>query len=171
MDDNTELYHYGVKGMKWGVRKDPDKRLNRQLDKENKRLDKATNKALKYSGKAQQFRDRADLATDRRSRDMFTGKANRLSRKAGLTLEKAMISDKTSPASDEAVALYRKHKAEHMKKVLTMNAATEARIDRYRSYGMSKTKSALRAHGEDALYKAKIGAALAVSAAPWLLVL
>lgn len=37
MEYNNELYHYGVQGMKWGVRKSAYKSMNRQQRKETRR--------------------------------------------------------------------------------------------------------------------------------------
>ena len=39
---NTELYHYGVRGMKWGVRKSKEERLSNWKNKQHTRLDKQT---------------------------------------------------------------------------------------------------------------------------------
>ena len=39
---NTELYHYGVQGMKWGIRKSKEERLSNWKNKQHTRLDKQT---------------------------------------------------------------------------------------------------------------------------------
>lgn len=37
----SELYHYGVKGMRWGIRRDPSSPSRREVKREVKRLDKS----------------------------------------------------------------------------------------------------------------------------------
>lgn len=41
---NNELYHYGVKGMKWGVRKSKEERYRDWKKKQHSRLDSQTSK-------------------------------------------------------------------------------------------------------------------------------
>lgn len=41
---NSELYHYGVKGMKWGIRKSPNERYSNWKKKQHRRLDEQTSK-------------------------------------------------------------------------------------------------------------------------------
>lgn len=52
---NNELYHYGVKGMKWGIRKNPVEAYNkasRKLDKLNKRVERSESKMNRKIRKA-----------------------------------------------------------------------------------------------------------------------
>ena len=51
MSENTELKHYGVIGMRWGVRKNPEKAFHKARKKQL-RLEKKANKAAKKQIKA-----------------------------------------------------------------------------------------------------------------------
>lgn len=55
--NNEYLIHYGVLGMKWGVRKDPQ----RAYSKARKKLSKIQNKAFKLQAKAKKKKDRLYL--------------------------------------------------------------------------------------------------------------
>ena len=54
-----ELYHYGVKGMKWGVRHDKDRKARRTAKREAR--------ASKYDKKAEEIQKQID-SLDRKSR-------------------------------------------------------------------------------------------------------
>lgn len=74
-----ELYHYGVPGMKWGVRKQDPRRLQSRIDKNNAAIAKMERKIAKYDTKA----DKRLVKSGRYARlAEWTGKSNRFSRRA-----------------------------------------------------------------------------------------
>lgn len=91
MNDGVDSYleHYGVLGMKWGVRKDPKKAVllaNEKLKKLDKKVKKSVNKATKITEKAFEKNAKAESAF------LFKGikrfKASGASRKASQALAK-----------------------------------------------------------------------------------
>lgn len=86
------LQHYGVKGMKWGVRKNPDRAANRaikklqRLDKSSQRLHtksvKTNVKAAKMTAKANKLQLKAMKTGSDKKRTKLEGKAIRLNNKA-----------------------------------------------------------------------------------------
>lgn len=54
-----ELYHYGVKGMKWGVRRDK-KRIQRSLNRLDQDFANETAKALRSGTKSKKYSDKGD---------------------------------------------------------------------------------------------------------------
>lgn len=81
--NNDELYHHGVKGMKWGVRKDNEYKTDKKI---RKQLENAAYDYGRFSKKYNKLYDRKARKTDKRiSRDMdkyqqLTEKTNRLKR-------------------------------------------------------------------------------------------
>lgn len=62
MDNNSELYHYGVKGMKWGIRKNPKQYKNGRLTEKgfqkyytNGKLNKRGQRAKKRAAQVKNF--------------------------------------------------------------------------------------------------------------------
>ena len=60
MSDNQELYHYGVLGMKWGVRRG---KTTQAYDKAKKKLKKLDDKVAKRADKLDKATDRYDRVT------------------------------------------------------------------------------------------------------------
>lgn len=76
---NSELYHYGVKGMKWGVRKSKEERYRDWKKKQHLRLDQQTAKdQTKWDKKIAKAKDnlnkRGSTETRREQLRMFEGK-------------------------------------------------------------------------------------------------
>lgn len=110
MNDNTELYHYGVKGMKWGVRKDKKRlgevtvsRTNNKVgpyysDKDKKKMTDRARKSLTqeerlnrarsevYSNKANRHKNKADSYTNKSQHDKAKKQLEK--RKEAMTLAK-----------------------------------------------------------------------------------
>ena len=98
------LAHYGVKGMKWGVRKNPDrayaKSVNklRKLDKKQARVDKKrqklTKKTSKMIKKSNQLMNKAEKQVSDRKAMKLYGKSRKVSRKAQKLSKKAVKFDR-----------------------------------------------------------------------------
>lgn len=88
MDQEKCLLHYGVKGMKWGVLKDPDKAANKAI----KKLRKLENKSEKVrqvavgnrlnsaqlERKSMQYSEKAERTVHAKKRTKFENKAKKL---------------------------------------------------------------------------------------------
>lgn len=82
---DSDLYHYGVLGMKWGVRKG---RTKEAYSKASKKLSKLSNKVIKYENKAKKKMYKAD---ELESRFLFSNpeKASQLRYKARIDQSRA----------------------------------------------------------------------------------
>ena len=84
-DDNSEeLLHYGVLGMKWGVRRG---NVQKAYEKASKKLSKYDSKITKYQGRATKHMKKAD--THWYGRDVRMDLADRNKRKASKNMRKA----------------------------------------------------------------------------------
>ena len=87
----SELYHYGVLGMKWGIRRGNTAKAyakaSKKLTKLDKKVDKAEAKARKRKGQADATA--ASILGTRRRVEKAEAKAKKASAKASIRLRKA----------------------------------------------------------------------------------
>lgn len=108
----NSLQHYGVKGMKWGVRKNPERAAQRSINKlqkleksSHKLSQKAANlrlKTAKMTSKANSLQLKAMKTGNNKKRAKLEGKAIRLNNKAIKKNLKAAKLDKKSMKKTEA---------------------------------------------------------------------
>lgn len=89
---NNQLTHYGVLGMKWGVRKNPTKAYNRAIQKKNK----LENKYAKTNLKSAKLQAKATKQMARATTKAKAQKAQRTQFKAAkLNLQSAKLQSKS----------------------------------------------------------------------------
>ena len=103
MEDETQLKHYGVVGMRWGRRKNASatfakaskkaNKLNLKSDRANRKVDKFTSKVVKYSGtdKEEKYANKLDKAKTTAQRKQ--AKADKWMNEMAKTFRKTKISE------------------------------------------------------------------------------
>ena len=125
-----ELYHYGVLGMKWGVRRG---NTSKAYEKASKKLSKLDAKVDKAEAEARKRKGQADAAAARRfiSRDKvskYEFKAKKASAKAAVRLRKAerWYKSMESAFADTGVSMSKEQIAMGQRYVEHMNMRTLA---------------------------------------------
>ena len=160
--DTGELYHYGVKGMKWGHRKRPEyvesARANMRTARANKRaaskaLNKSYDKAYNYSSThmiSQYTREKQKAESDRRWND-FNNKA-RESNKADAAYKQAkreykQAKKQRNQAVNEQYKQFQKEAS--FKEKLIYNDATRKQAAKYVvDHNMSMADATAKAKGD-----------------------
>lgn len=127
-----ELYHYGVLGMKWGVRRATSK------SSANERLQK---KALKYDAKSAKLRKRSE----RIHAEDDLGEANRAARKAAnYTIKSAKMQKKALKQTNESARLSLEKKAAKFDYKSSKQQIRADRLSKTASYSDRAMRYALR---------------------------
>lgn len=129
---NGELYHYGVPGMRWGVRR------ARYKQSRNARLEI---KALNYDKKAAKLTKKAEKAhaeLDLESSNRKATKAAKLDKKAASVAKKAAKSD------NDFKQAYLERKSEKLKYKAAKARTVANRVSRTKGYGAKAMKYAVK---------------------------
>ena len=144
MQNQEELYHYGVLGMKWGVRRDRSGTINKsfkKMDKLDRNIDKASVKATKATMRTVKGASRKYQKFERKAAK-YQGKANKkkygwfpnaekASKKKAKYLKREAKSAKMNALEKRSIT--RAHKwAEQMNKTIGPMKPTELSSDQIR---------------------------------------
>lgn len=130
--EQNELMHYGVLGMKWGMRKAVSKsHQNTKLEKKALRYDK---KAAVKSKKSEELHSKNDLGT-----------ANKAAKKANVYLKKAAKTQMKSLKTDnESRKLNYEAKAETLKYKAAKKTIDANRISKLKGYGVKAMHESIK---------------------------
>lgn len=143
MQNQDELYHYGVLGMKWGVRRDRSGTINKsfkKMDKLDRNIDKASVKATKATMRTVKGASRKYQKFERKAAK-YQGKANKKKYGWFPNAEKAT---KYQMKADRFNYKASKKKAKHLKreaKSAKMNALEKRSITRAHKWAEQMNKT------------------------------
>ena len=108
---NDELYHYGVPGMKWGVRKSQNKldRIDKRSKKNNWSEDATTAAKIKTKKVSQMTNDELRKLNNRRNLEQENEKLSRNSSRGRSAVKAFIATAGTLTAVSAAVAAYAKY--------------------------------------------------------------
>lgn len=131
LTSDGELYHYGVVGMKWGVRK------SAKLSSKNDRLER---KSFKYDAKSAMLTKKSENA--HASKDLKT--SNRSAKKAAKYIKKAANTRRRALDGDDADQLKAETKATNLEYKAAVRQAKANRISKTTGYGLKAMKYAVK---------------------------
>ena len=108
---NDELYHYGVPGMKWGVRRSQNKldRINKRSKKNDWSEDATTAAKIKTKKVSQMTNDELKKLNNRRNLKQENERLSRNSNKGRAAVKAFIATAGTITAVSAAAAIYAKH--------------------------------------------------------------
>ena len=126
-----ELYHYGVIGMKWGVRK------SNRLSAKNDRL---MEKALKYDKKAANFTKKSERIHSQKD----LGFANKSAKKAANYLKKAAKVRKNALGDDDTAQLKAERRATGLEYKAAKQKAKANLVSKTTGYGLKAMRYSIK---------------------------
>lgn len=146
---NDELYHYGVPGMKWGVRKSQNKldRIDKRSKKNNWSEDATTAAKIKTKKVSQMTNDELRRLNNRRNLEQENSKLARNSSRGRSAVKAFIATAGTLTAVSAAVAAYAKYGKKIYKAAGKIKELSKVAINAKKSgiAGKTITKAALEA--------------------------
>ena len=146
---NDELYHYGVPGMKWGVRKSQNKldRIDKRSKKNNWSEDATTAAKIKTKKVSQMTNAELRKLNDRRNLEQQNANLARNSSKGHAAVKAFIATAGTLTAVSAAVAAYAKYGKKIYKAAGKIKELSKVAINAKKSgiAGKTITKAALEA--------------------------
>lgn len=146
---NDELYHYGVPGMKWGVRKSQNKfdRIDKRSKKNNWSEDATTAAKIKTKKVSQMTNDELRKLNNRRNLEQENAKLARNSSRGRSAVKAFIATAGTLTAVSAAVAAYAKYGKKIYKAAGKIKEFSKVAINAKKSgiAGKTITKAALEA--------------------------